>query len=312
MHRVLLTDPIHPDAEILLRGFAEPVLLPDADHATLYRLAAETDGIIVRRNLPDDIFARAPRVKAAVRHGAGVDMIPLDGAHAAGVTVANVPGINARAVAEFAIACLQHLRRPVAALDARLRQSSWDEARALSGGFSLLEGTTLGIVGLGSVGVQVARIANGFGMKVVSPQRARPLPEGVDAIDLDALFAASDHIVLSCPLNAETLGLVSRDRLQRMKPTGVLINVARGPVVDTAALIEALTQGRIAGASTDVYDVQPLPADSPLRDCPHLLLTPHCAGSVPSVVRDLSLAAVDEMQRVLAGQPPRNPIRLSK
>lgn len=309
--RILLTDPIHPDAEARLRGFADPQLLPDSDLDTLYRLAAEADGIIVRRNLPEDIFARAPRIRAAVRHGAGVDMIPLAAAREAGVALANVPGVNARAVAEFAIACIMHLRRPVAILDATLRREGWAVARAMpAGGFTLLAGTTLGVVGMGSIGSHAAGIAAGFGMRVVSVRRSRSLPEGVDAVELDELFAVSDHILLSCPLNPETRGLVSRERLARMKPGAVLVNVARGPVVDTAALLAALRNGRIAGAATDVYDVQPLPPDSPLLDCPNLLLTPHCAGSVPSVTRDLSLAAVEEMRRILAGEPPLNPIRI--
>lgn len=336
---VLVTNALHPDGQRMLdEAGVRTVLAPDASPETLRRLAREADGIIVRAQLPDDICQHGPRLRGIVRHGVGLDFIPVEAATAHGVPVANLPGCNTQAVAEYVIAQLFNLRRPLLAVDARLRSDGWDKARALpmggqpadsrpagvgdvmaqaeggcvrkrlpAAGFSELGGTVLGILGVGNVGARVARIARALDMHVMGLSRpGDDLPSGVEGVSLDELFARADALVLSCALTPETRGIVDARRLATMKPGAVVINASRGPVIDTPALADALRQGRIAGAALDVYDAHPLTPDSPLFDCPNLLMSPHIAAITTTSMRAMSVGAVEEMLRIAAGQEPAN------
>lgn len=304
---ILLTNPIHPDGTALLAPHARLVTAPDVDANTLRRLVGEADGLIVRAKLPDDIFDHAARLRGVVRHGVGLDFIPVAAATARGIPVANLPGSNTNAVAEYCLAALLTLRRPLHALDARLRTEGWAAARALTDGFAEIGGGTLGVVGVGAIGRRVAAMARlGFGMRVLGASRTGAMPEGVEAAPLDHLFAESDAVLLACALTEETRGLVGERLIARMKPSSVLVNVARGAVVDTPALVRALRAGAIAGAALDVFDLQPLPADDPLLSCPNLLLTPHAASLTATSTRAMSVGAAEEMLRLLRGERPLN------
>lgn len=305
---VLLTNAIHPDGEAVLAGRAELVLAPDTSAETLRRLARDAAGIIVRAKLPDDIVDHAPRLKGMVRHGVGLDFIPVDAATAKGITVANLPGSNTNAVAEFAISALLSLRRPHARFDARLRTEGWTASRGDATATREIGTDTLGIVGVGAVGSRIAAIAKyGFGMRVIgASRRAGRMAAGVEERPLDDVFAESDALVLSCALTEETRGLVNAKRLQALKRDAVLINVSRGAVVETGALVDALRHQRIAGAALDVFDEQPLPADDPLLACPNLLLSPHVAAITSTSMRAMSVGAAEEMLLILNGKPPRN------
>ncbi|MGI4977473.1 MAG: NAD(P)-dependent oxidoreductase [Janthinobacterium lividum] len=305
---ILLTNAIHPDGLALLTPFARVVLAPDTGFDTLRRLAADADGIIVRALLPDDICAHAPRLRALVRHGVGIDFVPVAAATAHGVPVTSLPGANANAVAEYAVAALLHLRRGLAGNDALLRREGWNAARPAGSRLAEIGGGTLGIVGLGAIGRRLADIARlGFGMRVLgATRRASSVPDGVEPADLDTLFARSDAVVLACPLTPETRNLVDRARLARMRPGAVLVNVARGGVVDTAALAEALAAGTLAGAALDVFDTEPLPPDSPLFALPNLLLTPHIAGLSANSTRALGIRAAEDMRAILHGERPHH------
>jgi D-3-phosphoglycerate dehydrogenase len=305
---VVATGKLHAEGEAILRPHAR-IAVADKDRPEEFRaLAAEAEGLIVRSWLPPDVLVHAPHLKGIVRHGVGTDLIPVEDAHARGIVVAYLPGVNAGAVAEYAFAALLHLRRRLSGLDSTLRDEGWARARefALSSGGLL--GTTLGIVGVGAIGSRVARMATGFDMRVTGPSGRRALPGPVEDRSLDDLFSESDHVLISCPLTEGTRGLVGEHLLGRMKPDAVLVNVARGPIVRTEALVSALRAGRIAGAALDVYDRHPVPADSPLFDCPNLLMTPHAAAYSRSVMRESSLQAAAEMVRILQGQPVRNPV----
>ncbi len=305
---ILLTNAIHPDGVALLASFATVVVAPDTGPDTLRRLAADADGLIVRALLPDDILDHAPRLRALVRHGVGMDFVPVAAATARGVPVTSMPGANARAAAEYAMSALLHLRRGLGANDTLLRREGWHVARAAGSRLGEIGGSTLGIVGLGAIGRRVAETARlGFGMTVLGTTRSpRALPEGVEPVPLDALFERSDAVVLACPLTSETRGLVDRARLARMKPHAVLVNVSRGGVVDTGALADALSAGTLGGAALDVFDDEPLPADSPLFAVPTLLLTPHIAGLTAESSRALGLGAAEDMRRILRGERPSN------
>lgn len=303
---VALTDPIDPAGEALLRAAGHDVELPGADG--LDALLARADAVVVRRRLPDDLSARAPRLLGAIRQGVGLDMIPVGDCTAHGILVANVPGANADSVAEFAIAQMLAILRHAEAMHATLLTEGWDRARARTATASELRGRTLGIVGVGAIGTRLAEIArHGFRMRVLGYRRDRDaLPPEVQYATLDDLFAESDFIVLACPLTDETRGLASAARIARMKRGAWILNVARGPVIDGAALLDALREHRIGGAALDVFDVQPLAADHPLRALPNVLLTPHTAGLSQEAVVRMSTGAAEDTIRILAGERPRN------
>jgi D-3-phosphoglycerate dehydrogenase len=305
---VVLTNPIHAEAVALLAPQARVVTAPDTAPATLRDLAREAAGLIVRAQLPDDILDHAPRLRGIVRHGVGLDFVPLEAATARGIPVANLPGSNTQAVAEYVFAALFHLRRRLGPLDGALRGAGWGPAKSLASDLAEIGGTTIGILGTGEIGRRVARIARaGFGMRVLGHSRSARTEDGLfEAVDRAALFAQSDAVVVACPLTPETRGLVDETLIGRMRPDAVLINVARGPIVRAEALAAALRAGTIGGAALDVFDVQPLPEDHPYFACPNLLLTPHVAGTSAESLRVMGLGAAEEMLRILRGEPPRN------
>jgi D-3-phosphoglycerate dehydrogenase len=200
------------------------------------------------------------------------------------------------------------LQRRFRLVDRDLRRTGWTAARAHADLGHDLAGRTIGIAGMGAVGRAVFETArSGFGLNVVAATRSStPLPEGALRVDLDTLVTRSDVIVLCCPLTAETRGLINRERVGRMKPDALLINVSRGPVVDEAALLTALQQGSIAGAALDVFSTQPLPADHPLLALDNVIMTPHLAGITNDSMMRMGTGAADEAVRVLSGKLPRN------
>ncbi|OZI48749.1 NAD(P)-dependent oxidoreductase [Bordetella genomosp. 4] len=305
--RVLLTNPIHPDIQPALAAQVDLVVAPDTSADTLRRYVADVHGLVVRAQLPADIFDHAPHLRAVVRHGVGLDMIPMDAANQHRIPVANVPGSNTSAVVEYCVAAMLNLRRPLAAIDARLRHAGWSAARPLADHTAELDGMTCGIVGVGAIGSRLAQTAAGLGMSVLGlTRRPESLPPGVQPATREALFANADIIVLCCPLTDETRGLANADMINSMKPGAILINVSRGPVVQTAALLDALRRGHLGGAALDVHDIQPLPADSPALDAPNLLLTPHIAGITDSSMRRMSEGAVANLLALLRGDAAPN------
>ena len=306
--KVLLTNPTVPVGENIIREVAEFVLAPDQKPETLRAMVGDCDVLVVRTKLPDDLFERPHRLKGVVRHGAGVDLIPMESATKLGIPVANVPGVNAQTVAEHAVTTMLMLARGTHRMDALLRTKGWEAARVIADEGVELAGKTVGIVGVGAIGKIVARICNhGFGMKIIGHQRnLANLPADVAGVSADKLFAESDFIILACPLTAETKGLASRARIASMKKNAVLVNVARGPVVDEAAITEALQQRRIRGAALDVFDKQPLTAEHPLMQLDNVVLTPHQAGLTVEAVERMSEGAAREVVRLLKGEKPVN------
>jgi len=233
-------------------------------------------------------------------------MIPVDAATARGVLVANVPGVNANAVAEHVLRSMLSLARQTQQISAVLREQGWAAARAAAESGVELRGRTLGVVGFGHVGQAVARLAHlGLGMHVLAHIRS-PLGETgyATAATLDALMAHSDVVVLACPLTPQTCGLVGAAQLARMRPGSWLVNVARGPVVDEAALLAALQRGHLAGAALDVFDTQPLRSDHLFWQMPQVLVTPHAAGVTEDSMRAMGLGAVEAVEHLLRGECP--------
>ncbi len=301
--RILLTNAMHASVQADFAQHVDLIVAPDTSADTFRSLVRDVDGLIVRSQLPDDIFDHAPRLRAVVRHGVGLDMIPVAKATERGIPVANLPGSNTQSVIEYCLAAMLHFRRPLAQLDSQLRTAGWDSARGTANGTTELAASVCGIVGVGAIGSGLARMAGQMGMRVLGLTRTPSrLPAGVTQADHNTLFSQSDIVVLSCPLTPETHHLVNAETINLMKPNAILINVARGPVVHTESLVDALRAGRIAGAALDVHDRHPLRGDEPIFSTPRLLLTPHSAAVTESSMRTMSEGSVEIVMALLGGQ----------
>ena len=319
MARILLTQTIHPAAQARLAQLGDVIVAPDTAPDTLRKWAAGCAVVLVRAQLPDDIFAAAPSLIGAVRHGAGVDMIPIAAASAAGVLVANVPGVNANAVAEHVLRSMLQLARRSAPMALRLggRAAGWGRARVLADEGFELAGRTVGLVGYGHVGQAIARIcANGLAMRVLAHTRkpfaaapagrpSAPAPLAT-RVRLSELLAQSDFVVLACPLTDETRGLLGAQQLAQMRRGAYLINVARGPVLNDAAVVEALRTGQLAGTALDVFDAIPLPDNHPFWQLENVLITPHVAGITEDSMLAMGQGAAVAVEHLLRGAVPPN------
>jgi D-3-phosphoglycerate dehydrogenase len=306
--RILLTQAISDAATERLASLGEVVIADDTSACRLKELVATAHAIVVRTQLPDGIFAAAPHLLGAIRHGAGVDMIPIAQATARGILVANVPGVNAQSVAEHVVGTMIMLGRRFGRIASDLRnpQAGWAAARAHAPTGRELSGKTLGIVGFGNVGTALARICHyGLGMNVLAANRS-PIPAttGVTQRDLDELLTLSDYVVLTCPLTEQTRGLINAARITRMKQGACLINVARGPVLDESALLRALQTGHLGGAGLDVFETQPLPIDHPFYRLDNVVLTPHVAGISDESMLRMGLGTVNAVASILRGERP--------
>ncbi|TWG79030.1 D-3-phosphoglycerate dehydrogenase [Cupriavidus gilardii J11] len=307
MPLIVATDHIHPDAAVRLQQAGQFKVRPWHRADSYANALADADVIVVRNPLPPALFAKASRLRAVIRHGAGLDMIPVAEASAAGVLVANVPAVNATAVAEYVLGQMLSLARRLPEMEAGLRQASWEAGRAPAPQGLQLSGSTVGIVGMGAIGQRVAAICKqGFGMRVlgVHPSRTGTHEPNAEYVSLEQALAESDFLVLACPLNASTHHLIGERELGQMKRQAFLINVARGAVVDTAALVAALRSSRIAGAALDVHETTPLPRDAALFDGDNTRLTPHVAGISAQSLRAMSMGAAEQVDDVLAGRFP--------
>ncbi|UVC06632.1 dehydrogenase [Rhizobium sp. TH2] len=305
---IFSTHSLHPVSESKLKDAGDLRIATAPDGETLLREGRGANIVIVRAPIPTAFFSDAPQLRAAVRHGAGLDMIPYDEATAAGVLIANVPGVNAPTVAEHVFMVTLALLRQFRPMDRDLRTKGWTAGRAHSDQAIDLGGRVLGVIGMGNVGQAIYRIGkHGFGLDVVANSRTpASLPEGVRFLDVDDLVATADIVVLCCPLTPETTGLMNKSRIDRMKPSAILVNVSRGPVVDDDALIAALIEGRIRGAALDVFSTQPLPADHPYLHLDNVIVTPHLAGITEESMKRMGLGAADEVIRILNGELPVN------
>ena len=304
--KIVSTGPIHPDAQAMLEDFGKLVLLDEAGDDVLIAAVADADALIVRRKLPDDICDHGPNLRIIVRHGVGLDFIPVAAATRAGVVVANLPDSNANAVAEHVAGLMLQIARRFGELEQGVRTGDWSVRHAI-GAFEL-SGRTLGVMGVGRIGRRIAAIAHaGLAMDVVGYD---PVPVNIAAhMELCTpaeVFSRADIVTVHTPLNDETHGLIDAELIGKMKPDAWLINAARGEIVDDAALVAALTQQRIAGAALDVFVDEPLPEDSPYRDLDNVILTPHTAGMTGESIRRMSIGSAEEVIRVLSDQKPEN------
>jgi D-3-phosphoglycerate dehydrogenase len=278
MYRILIADPLHAAGlEILEQAGAEIHLLTKEERPRLAELIADFDALVVRSMTTVDasLLAAGERLKVVGRAGVGVDNVDVAAATERGILVVNAPTANLMSAVEHTFALLLALARNVPAAERSLRSGEW--SRKEFQGVEL-HGRTLGVVGLGRIGQQVAARARAFGMKVVAydPFLDAAVAKRLDIelMEIDDLVAAVDIVTLHIPLTEQTRNLLSRERLAKMKPGALLINCARGGVVDEAALLEALDEERLAGAALDVFAEEP-PTGSPLVDHPRVVITPH-------------------------------------
>jgi D-3-phosphoglycerate dehydrogenase / 2-oxoglutarate reductase len=279
--RILVAETIAPEGIEALRARHEVDVRTGLSADELRGVVADYDALIVRSQVAVDaaLIAAAPRLQVIGRAGVGVDNVDLDAATRAGITVVNAPTGNTLAAAEHTLALLFALARRVPAADASMRRGEWSRS-ALQG--VQLRGRTLGIIGLGKIGMAIAERARALGMTLLGSDpyvtADQAALRGVELVDIGELLERSDAVTVHVPLSRATTGLIDAKAIGRMKPGAFVLNVARGGIVDEAALAEALRDGRVGGAGIDVFDHEP-PTGSPLLDAPNTVLTPHVGAS---------------------------------
>jgi D-3-phosphoglycerate dehydrogenase len=311
-HVVLVSDPIAAAGLALLTARPEIEVVPVVgDPAGLARELPRADVLLVRSatRVTAELIALAGKLKLIGRAGMGVDNIDVAAATQRGIVVLNTPGANTVSAAEHTFALLLALARRVPWAAESMRAGAWN--RSAFGGTELA-GKLLGIVGLGRIGLHVAGIARGFGMRLVAHDPFVPASRGADLgvalLPLEEVLATADVVTLHLPFAPDTRHLIDARCLALMKPTAFLINAARGGLVDEAALLDALERGALAGAALDVFDREPLPADSPLRAAPRLVLTPHLAASTAEAQERVSVELCGAVRDALLGGAVRGAV----
>lgn len=304
--RILLTLPVSPDVMDAYRAKAELVAAPGRSFEEIREAVRDCAAVVVRSPLPDDICEAAPAVRVIARHGAGLDMIPVEAATHSRVPIVNVPGVNACSVAEHAVMQMLRLSRCEHQVSALNEQRKWEDARSVAMNACELRGLTAGIVGMGNVGRALANILKpGFGMNILSSGECRTdWPDHVEAVALDRLLEESDFVILCVPLTPSTRGMIDAVALRRMKSGAFLVNLARGGVTVERDVADALCSGTIAGAAIDVFERQPLPSDHVFWQVPNLLISPHVAGISKTSIRAMGMMAIGQCLQVLQGDRP--------
>jgi D-3-phosphoglycerate dehydrogenase len=303
--RILVADPIAEDGVERLRSAGTVDVRTGLSGAELVEIIGAYDALVVRSEtqVTAEVLDAARRLRVVGRAGVGVDNIDIDAATRHGVMVLNAPTGNTIAAAEHAVALMCALVRNVAAADASLKGGRWDR-KAFMG--SELREKTLGLLGLGKIGSEVARAASlGLLMRViahdpmVAPERAEQA--GAELVDFDTLLREADVLSVHVPLTDATRGCIGAAELAAMRPGARVINVARGGIIDEAALAAALVSGHLAGAAVDVFTTEPVPASNPLLAAPNTLLTPHLGASTLEAQVNVAFDVADQIAAVLAG-----------
>lgn len=274
--------------------------LPGSEDGLLARIRDAEIVINIRSStrFTDSVFAACPRLRLLSLWGTGTDNVDLAAAARRGVTVTNTPGVSAASIAEHSLMLMLAAARKVVAIHNGVVAGGWPRGRAVQ-----LQGKTLGVIGLGAIGRQFARLGQGIGMRVIA-WTMHPNPAlGFELVELDELLRTSDVVSVHLRLSPDTAGFLDRERLGLMKPGAILVNTARGPIVEEAALIDALREGRLAGAGLDVFDVEPLPAGHALTTLENVVLTSHCAGITPEALEAGLALALQNVTDFESGNP---------
>ncbi len=278
---------------------------PIASATDLQNRVQNADAIINSRShvkWPEPLLARLPKLRMIATCSIGTDAIDLSAAARLGIVVSNIPGKTAPVVAEHALALILATAKRLAFQTAELKAGRWTATQNV-----MLAGKTLGVVGTGAIGSQMVRLGRAIGMNVVAwtfnPSEDRAAHLGVRFVELDELLRASDVVSLHVKLTDQTRGLIGARELKLMRAGSLLINSARGAVVDAEALVAAVLSGHLAGCGLDVFDPEPLPADHPILTCDQVVLSPHNADQTPEGIELLNEGAVDNVLAFLRGTP---------
>jgi glyoxylate reductase len=305
---VLVTRQIFPEALALIAKDTTLEVWPNEHPPSseqLHQMIANVQGVLtnVMDKIDGELLNAAPNIKVISQMAVGLDNIDVAEATRRGIPVGNTPGVLAKATADLAFTLLMAAARRICEAERWVRQGDWNPAFHPLHWLGVdIHGATLGIIGLGQIGKEMAKRSKGFDMKILYFSRTRK-PDletqyGLEYTDLPTLLAASDFISLHIPLTPETRHFIAEDQLRMMKPSAILINVSRGPIVDPKALYVALKDGWIKGAGLDVTEPEPIPINDPLLTLENLVVTPHIGSASISARRAMSLLAA---QNLLAG-----------
>jgi phosphoglycerate dehydrogenase-like enzyme len=296
----------------------------DADEVAAALAAHRGSEVLYTFHVPENALALAPGLRWIQLHSAGVDHILDHPIMDSEVTITTVSGIHATPISEYVFASILAHRWRVALWTHCQREAEWPSGRWSLFARPELRDSTLGVVGYGSIGREVGRLGQAFGMRVLALRRTEERSKAGYAeaqtgdptgsipdrfyppSGLHEMLSKCDYVVIALPLTAETTHLIGTAELQAMKPTAYLVNIARGAIVDEAALVQALREGWIAGAGLDVFEQEPLPADSPLWDLESALISPHVAGFTPNYDRRAAALFARNLERYLSGEPLLN------
>ncbi|HEU4672219.1 MAG TPA: phosphoglycerate dehydrogenase [Candidatus Limnocylindrales bacterium] len=306
--RILVAEPIAAEGIERLRAEHEVDEAIGKSPDELAALLPDYEALVVRSQVKVDarLIEAGRRLVVVGRAGVGVDNVDLDAATRAGIVVVNAPTGNTIAAAEHTLGLLYALARRIPAADASVRRGEWRRS-AFTG--VELRGRTIGIVGMGKIGQAIAARARAMEMRVVAADpyfsAEQAALHGTELVELTELLETADVVTVHVPLTRSTRGLIGAAEIARMKPTAFVLNVARGGIVDEAAVARALADGRLGGAAFDVYDPEPPPADSPLRAAPNTVLTPHLGASTEEAQVAVAEEVADQILDVLAGRSAR-------
>ena len=294
-------------AEAMLRGIGEVEIFntrPRTNDEMIERIRGAEAVISIRGAVayPREVMQACPELRIISIWGTGTDHVDLPAARELGVTVCNTPAVSAVSVAEHALALMLAAARRLPDIGAEVKEGGWPKAM-----ISQLHGKTLGIVGLGAIGRQVARLGAGIGMNVIAwtfhPDSALADELGVELAELDELLRESDVVSLHVRQSPETERMLDAGKLASMKPDAILVNTARGALIDEQALVAALNEGALGAAALDVFVEEPLPADHPLLSAPNTVLTPHSAGLSPEALEAGLVMSVENIRQYMDGSP---------
>jgi D-3-phosphoglycerate dehydrogenase len=307
-HTVLVTaQHLVPEAQQILQQAGARIEFmsdPITEDSLLERLSkGDVDAVVLRGSKPFTarVLGSAPSLKIIAKNGAGVDSVDLREAARRGITVAVAAGANADAVAEHAIAMMLALIRGLPAHDRKVRRGGWEGSAYQGRDF---RGSTVGIVGYGSIGRSTAKLASALGANVIVLNGSKTKANEFEfATELPSLLQRVDILSLHCPLTDQTRGLIGERELALLKPGAVVINTARGPIIDERSLIAALQSGHLGGAGLDTFEVEPIAADNPLLALDNVILTPHVAGVTRNAALQVAVTTARNVVDALAGRP---------
>lgn len=308
--KILVSDPLSTEGVKLLKdaGFDVDEKI-GLEHEALKKIIKNYDALIIRSSTKAkrDLIEAAEKLKVIGRAGVGLDNVDLNAATEKGIIVMNTPAGNTISTAELTMSMILALSRNIPQAHMSLTKGEWKRSKFLG---TELYSKTLGVVGLGRIGKEVTKRAISFGMKVIaydpflSVEKAKEL--GIELVKLDKIFKTSDYITVHTPLTDETKNLISHDQFKMMKKGVRIINCARGGIIDEKALVDALSEGKVAGAALDVFEQEPLPVDSGLRKFENVILTPHIGASTEEAQLNVAIEIAESVRDVLSGKSIRN------